>query len=173
MNTTQRRHRQSGQAMAEMVVSMVALMVVLVGLLYIARLGVAHTEAMHEARSIAGEHAMQQAPPLADPSFIRDWNVGPDGARYSRDDTMTEGSPSEFRTRIGNTAETSQLESFLPGNPVSEVAAHPSPQHLFGMVRGDAFRYVDTPPAVRNLIYNADTIDLRAEVWMIHTKGIR
>lgn len=159
--------------MAEMVVSMVALMVVLTGLLHIARLGMAHTEAMHEARSLAGEHAMQQAPPLAEASFIRDWSAGPDGARYSRDDRMTEASPSEFRTAIANAAEPSRLDSFLPGNPVSALVAQPSPQQQFGMVRGDAVRSVDSPPAVRNLIYAADTIELRAEVWMIHTRGIR
>ncbi len=165
--------QRSGQAMAEMVVAMVVIMVIVTGLLHIARLAMAHTEAMHEARRQAGEYAMQESPTISDASFIRDWEEGADGTRYSRDDISLEAAASDFTTIIPNVAQPDQLEGFLPENPVSSMAAHPSPQNLFNMVRGDAVRYVDPAPVFRNLIYAADSIDLVGEVWMIHTRGIR
>lgn len=156
-----------------MVVAMVVIMVMVTGLLHIARLGMAHTEAIHEARQQAGESAMQESLVLSDASFIRDWDAGADGARYSRDDVALDAVASEFTLAIPSVAEPDVLNVFLPDNPVSTMATHPSPQNLFHMVRGDAVRYVDPAPVFRNLIYAADSIDLVGEVWMIHTRGIR
>ncbi len=166
-------NQRAGQAMAEMVVSMVVIMVILTGLLHIARLGRAHTEAMHEARQRAGDYAMRESLVLSDASFIQDWDAGADEARYSRDDIALDARASEFTLAIPSVAEPDTLNVFLPANPVSTMATHPSPQNLFQMVRGDAVRYVDPAPVFRNLIYAADSIDLVGEVWMIHTRGIR
>lgn len=166
-------NRRCGQAMLEMVVAMVVIMVIVTGLLHIARLGMAHTEAMHEARQQAGEHAMRETLVFSDASLIRDWDAGADGARYSRDDIALDAVAADFRQAIPAVAEPDALNVLLPANPVSTIAAQPSPQILFRLVRGDAVRYVDPAPVFRNLIYAADSIDLVGEAWMIHTRGIR
>lgn len=163
---------KSGQALAEMVVAMVVMIVLIAGLLHIARMAMAHTEAMHEARRQAGERAMQQTPTWANPAFILDWDPGPDGSAYSRDDTIIPAAPAEFTLVIPATAHPQALDQFLPGNPVSAIAANPSPQHEFHLVRGDGVRYIPVPPIIQHLVYDSETIDLRGEVWMTYTRGL-
>ncbi len=158
--------------MIEMVVAMVVILAVTAGLLQIARLAMAHTEAMHEARQRAGERAMQALPVWSPAAFIRDWTPGPDASAYSRDDVRVTAAATEFTSVIPAVARPQLLNSFRRGNPVSAIAAQSSPQIEFHLVRGEAVRNVSAPPAIRNLIYNSETIDVRGEAWLIYTRGI-
>jgi len=168
--------RKVGQALIEVIVGLVVVLVLTAGLLQLASLTKIHTDVFVNARGQAGDAAMQDAPISPIPSYILDVSEGPDEKTYSRDDTFSSANPEAFRQTIVNTsvsdpAEWSVLNS-LPYSPISELHDTQYPQSEFGLLQGSASETVPLLPAVRHLLYRADEIEVECNVWMTWTKGI-
>lgn len=167
---------RAGQAIIEFVVGLVAVLAVAAGLLQIARLARAHTETLALAREEAARDAMSAGyvePVSPAPRFIRDWSLGPDGAAYSRDDRIVPGSPGDISSLLIERARPDDLEDLLPDNPVSPMSDPAAVMPGFYLVRGGA-RSDPIPllPVVRRLLYNAPSITMEGEVYLIWTTGI-
>jgi len=172
--------RRGGQAMVEFVVGLVALLALFAGLLQLAALTRAHTDAMAAAREQAGERALldtEPAPIVAGtPDYIRDWNPGPDRRSYSRDDRFTGGNQAFFdRVIVERAADGpsgwSILDS-LPENRLTGLHCNPNPVARFGLVRGRERAGVPMISAAQELLYHAREIEIEANVWMTWMKGI-
>lgn len=172
ITTTDTGAAQSGQAMVEFVVALVAIIVLTAGLLQFARISAAHTATAVEARREAGAYAIMAAPPFADPDYILDRTVGPDGAAYSRDDGHIDALPDNFYAKVVGYANPAALNTRLPGNAVSRLYGRPFPQLEFGMTYGSDSKQVPLLPVIRSLVYRATDIELESEAWMIWTHGI-
>lgn len=171
-NTSRSR---SGQALVEMVVGLVAILVLVAGLLQLGQLARAHTAALMEARAEAGAFAMsptfaQQAPA---PQYLYDWSAGEDGRTHSRDDRALYALSDDVRDDVLAHAKPGPLGGYVGGNQVS--AAYESEALL------DSFRLVhgreeseDLPlfPVVRTLLYDAESIRLEADVWLTWARAI-
>lgn len=166
---------KSGQAIIEFAVGLVAVLVLIAGLLQIASLSAARTEAMVEARRNADSMAMLGIDVYEPSPFISSWQAGPDRKEYTRDDEFTVGDVPGFQSTIVLRAVSDPSEwdimAAFPRNDVSALrGAGVSP--IFGLVKGESSQTFDVLPAFRKLIYDARTITIRARVWMTRTRGI-
>jgi len=167
--------REGGQAIVELMVGLVAVVVLVAGLLQVASLSSAHTETMVEARRQAGERAMLDSESVFTPDYIRDWHEGPDTRRYTRDDTFTTANAADFQSTIVDKAADAAgwtVIDTVPGNRLTRIHGSGMPQTQFGLVRGYDSKTVDLLPAIQSLVYAADSIEVETEVWMTWTKGI-
>ena len=163
---------RSGQAIVELVVALVVVLVLTAGLVQLGSLGYQHTQAMTEARRQAAVLAMQPQPPFSGPHYIRNRTVGPDGSPYSRDDDYQAAFPATFNARVVQYAHPDRLQEVVSGNAFSELGSAQFPVDEFGLVRGRAATNVPLLPVVRRLIYAADKIEVQAEAWLTWTTGI-
>jgi len=166
----------SGQAMIEVMVGMIALLVLVAGTLQLASLTKAQTDTMAEAREEAGRRSLSDLPLSETPQYIRDIDAGPDGRTYSYDDTTTRAGGGLFHDTItaravSNPGEWSILDE-AENKSFSALNNAGSPIANFGLLKGSATRTITLRPAVRSLIYRAEEIDMESEVWSTWTKGV-
>ncbi|MCX7005904.1 MAG: pilus assembly protein, partial [Kiritimatiellaeota bacterium] len=119
-----KRGARAGQAIAEFVVGMLALVILFMGMLQIEYLAHAHTKALNDARAQAGQDAMQTPYILRYnvPQWIGDWNNGRDNIIYSQDDTLQQGNAGAVIVGIVSHAHPSDLATYAPGNELSSAS---------------------------------------------------
>ena len=165
-----------GQAMVELMVSLVAILALTGGLLLIVSFGTARTRAMMEARKEAGVLSMLDLTPIDMPEFIQDWDAGADGKDLTADDEARRGSHTPFNDFIVEQAAADAdawgVLSSVNRNGLPPMRDHPTPITAFGMVKGDAHDSVRLLSVVQHLFYAGDSIDIDTEVWLTHTRGI-
>ena len=169
------RDRRAGQALIEMTVALVALMVVVAGLIQIARLGRVKIDTLNEARAGAAGMMMGDnyvsVPPHS--HYLADWTRGDDNSAYSADDEMVGAGTEEVRQIILAKARPSFLATQVPGNPLSTAMFSDPMADEFRIVHGNAkSEPVVLLPIVRHLLYGRDQIRLESDVYMVWTKGI-
>ena len=167
----------SGQAMVEMLVGIVALLVLIAGLLQVVTLSSTQTATMVEARHLAGIASIDGVDSTFTPDYIKDWQAGPDGKRYTTDDVFTPGDTSMFEgTIIGkasppdNTGWTT-IDS-VPNNMLSVIHNSGMPQDELGLVKGTDSSNVVVVPIIQTLVYGADSITINSDVRMTSTTEI-
>jgi hypothetical protein len=166
----------SGQAIIEFVVGIVAVLVVAALLFQVGRVARLHTEALLEAREEAGERAMSDAYRVAlpGPDYIRDWRPGGDERRFSRDDEPVRGGWGTVSGSITVHGRPTDLNEQVAGNPISLLHTDPSPVDSFGLVNGRTeTKEVEVMPVIRHLLYDAPSIEVDHEAWMVWTKGLQ
>jgi len=162
--------------MTELMAGLVALVVLVAGLAQLISLTKIDTVAMRTARMEAGQDALNMVYQQGNPAFIRDWEEGGDEKSYTRDDEFTDGDSGRFRSavvgRAGSTESDWATLGRVPNNRVSLMAGGQEPSEAFGLVRGHESVTTNLVPAVRSLLYRADSIEIESEVWMTWTTGI-
>ena len=166
------RTGKSGQAITELVVALVVLLVLVAGLIQISGLGLLQTGTMIEARREAGVQAMQDASPFSGPDYIANHTVGPDGSDYSRDDGVVMDAVRPFQDGIVWHSDPAALDQQVKGNLFTAMWEGSFPYLFFGLVEGKKTDSMDLLPIVRNLLYRADTVDVEGKAWLTWTKGI-
>ncbi len=168
--------RRSGQAIVELIVGMIVVLALVAGMLQVASLTRAHTAVMVEARGHAGEAAMSDTYITAIPDYIAAVEVGPDGRSYSRDDTHTMASAVDLDGIIVNRSAPAPGDwDYLDAVPHNQIAVlHRStvPVVEFGLIGTVAHETITNLPAVRALLYDAETIEVEGKAWMTWTRGI-
>lgn len=164
--------RRRGQAIVELVVALVVILVLLAGTIQVGWLGVHHSRAMTEARREAGVKAMLPDASFSAPRFIRDCTVGADGVAYSRDDGVVTDDPVVIVDGIVSYAHPAKLDGIRPDNAVSAISKGAFPEAMFGFVQGEKTDRVILVPVLRDLIYRADEVEVRGSAWLTWTKGI-
>ncbi len=161
-----------GQAMVEMAVALIPIMVVLVAVIQIGLLCHAHSRTMMHARREASTFMFTHdfTHPHTD-GYILDWQVGGDGVPYSSDDTPVFGLPSGL---IATYAQPSSLDTWVSENPVSRLASSHNLNDNFAFVRGFHQSRAPNLPVSRRLIYNNDSsgIDVKSEAWLVWSGGL-
>ena len=170
------RNNASGQAMIEFIVGLIAVLALAAGLLQLATLTRAHSDAMVKARAEAGELAMMDANLISNAEFIRDWREGSDKRRHTRDDQTTAGDVRGFDNNIVAHAAPDQaawtILDTVPADALPALHGEPDPASRFGLVHGHASDNVALISAVQSYLYRADHIDVVADVWMTSTRGL-
>lgn len=165
---------RAGQAIAELVVGLVALLVVFVGILQIGRLAAERNRTLAAARGEAASDAMGPAYllQLPGPDLIRDWDRGPDNRSHSRDDRATAASWQHVAAIVQH-AEPQDLDARLPGNPVTtfgSAGAAGGMDLVHGLVQSDEIPLL---PVVRHLLYDAPSLRFEEHVWLVWCEGLR
>ncbi len=158
--------------MAELVVALVVLLVLCAGILQLGSLCLRHSDAIAEARRKAAVRAMGSASPFASPHFISTRAAGADETQYSRDDETIAGDVNRLQTGIPSYAEPDTLSRYIPGNVFSDFSESPFPYLFLGLVDGSDEQDVPMWPIVRQLIYNADSVNVRGDAWLTWAEGV-
>ena len=169
--TTSRRHR-SGQAILELVVGLIAMVVLFMGMLQIQALARAHTRALSGAREEAGADAIAGSYMLrhGQPRFIQDWQAGPDQARYSQDDVAQPANPGGSVQGIVRYAHPADLRVYVPTNPVSDMADSGRVLTDMYLTHGhEASDSIPLYPIIRSLVYGASDIQMQGNAWLTWT----
>lgn len=165
---------KSGQALLELVVGLVAILILFAVIVQLGRLQRAHTDTLLEARETAGARALQPGytVTLPGPQYIRDWEPGGDEKAYSQDDTPRLGNPGILANQILALAQPQQLAEYIPDNPITEHSMSTT-MDAFSLVNGTS-RSEDIPllPIIRRLIYADESISMEASVWLAWTKEL-
>lgn len=180
MRTPDAMLSRSGQALVELLVSLVCLLVVLGALLQFISLGKAQSDVMAKAREEAGALAMMPtgggAGIITGADYIRHWSPGSDASRHSADDSFSTASPSAFDSMIVERAAPVPADwayiNACAGNDLSAIRGSPAPAGQFSLLEGDEDRMVDVLPAVQHLLYDKPVIKVEGRCWMTWTRGI-
>ena len=167
-----RRRSRSGQAIAELVAGLIALVVIFMGMLQIQYLAHAHTKALNDARAQAGQDAMQTPYLLryTVPTWIADWTTGKDKIIYSQDDQSTPGNPGVVTEGIVAHARPSDLSTYAPGNEISGASTTATLIDGLMLTHGrEKSPPVETFPIIRHAVYGADSITMQGDAWLTWT----
>ncbi len=171
-----RARNRAGQAIAEFIVSLVAILVLAAGLLQLTALMVAQSRTMVKARKEAGIAAVQQVAASSDPDFIKDWEAGSDGVTYTADDTADQSvAATDFNNVFVEKASTDDGWIYIEDSPsdlISPMRALAAPSSFFGLVDGYDDETVSLLPAVQSLLYNKESIHVESRVWMTFCGGL-
>lgn len=169
----------SGQAIAELVVGLIALVVVFMGMLLVQQLGVMHTRTLMAARLEAGKNALNNVDPSEPPKWLKSWKAAKGMDTYSAHDVPDFGSPNEVSATVVSYANPSALSGYLPGStnvPFFVAASDPnSTLDSLCLTCGQAStnQPLDALPFIHWLLgyENGDTssILLKSEVWLTQT----
>ena len=180
MKTTQQQFRakwsKQGQALVELIVSLVAIVVLFAAIIQVARFAIVEHETSTEARRVAGQRALSPIIQQTAPDFIDAWYEGPDARQHSRDDLFTDGDAAGFRQTVVESGAAAPSEwSYLDqgrSHPLRQLRNAPDPANAMGMVYARESDWVELLPGVRHLLYRADTIEIESEVWLSSTKNL-
>ena len=171
------RGTRSGAAIIEMVVCLLALIVIIGALLQVTSLGKTQTITLLNARRAAAEQALTsvQNEITLNATLIRDWNDGADKKPYTADDTSTPGDATAFSDKIVEKTSPDgngwMTLGQAPNDAVISLRGSAAAVSQFGLVEGSDSATVKMLPIVQKLIYAADHIDIKCEVWMTKTGG--
>ncbi|MFN2351859.1 MAG: hypothetical protein ABR497_07925 [Kiritimatiellia bacterium] len=165
-----------GQAMVEMTVGLVAIMVLLSALIQIGDLAYWRSRTMAEAREDAGLLAMSdtyQPPPLERYIYIQNWLKGPDGRFFTHDDVpMTPtGTVSHALQLVG--AGSGMTGATEPtNNPFAQMDTGLGNVEDFALVQSRKTENRPVLPLIQRLVYGRESIDVESEAWLVWTEGI-
>lgn len=162
--------------MVELMVGMVSLLVLVAVIAQLAIFVRAGHETAVRAREQAGELALADSWISATATYIGEIGYGPDAKPYTRDDEFRAADSSAYYSRILDPTATDPTDwnvlDAIPGNAFSDLHASQNPISIFGLLRGQESETVELLPAVRNLLYREDSIQIEETVWMPWTKGV-
>jgi len=164
--------------MVEVFVGLVGIIVLAAVLRQYVTLARARTDVMAEARSMASSHAVSLAYSADDAEFIKDWDDGDDDMRYNGDDFPNPDGddaasfPSNIVSRAARNDSDWGIYGDVPGNPLTGLQDPANLSAVFGLVKGEAATNVPLLQAVQDLLYDAESVDVKWTVWMTQMEGL-
>jgi hypothetical protein len=167
--------RCRGQALVEMVAGLLVVLLLLTGLLQIARLARAHTEAMLIARERADRAAMalEQGGQLRVPRYILDWEPGVRDVRYTQHDRARTDSGHQIRMSVVRHGLPDRLATYTDNGLLADVDRSLQITDAFQFVYGaQRSRSVPVYPILRNLVIRQESLSMEHQVWMPWARGL-
>lgn len=157
----------SGQAIAELVITMILFLIIASATVHFATLAFAQLELKSTLRAEAGVDAMGRASRML-PEAISDWSAGADGRVYTADDQPVSGGVLVF-SRLHEYAEVDggamMLRSHLEDSP-ARLSDDGFSLFQLGLIRRSDAVDVPVDPFLQDTIYSKPTIKLRETRWM-------
>ena len=164
------RGSQRGQALVEVVVAMLVIVLLVTGIVEFVKLAGAKGETIAEARAEAGRKAISSGLAITrNPDFIRDWEEGADELRHTADDAQKPDSPSRLHNFTDPTVAQESDWAYLEDckNDGMVRMGHGSfPASALSMAYAEETRTVELSPAMRDWIAGKDAITVATEVWL-------
>ncbi len=159
---------RQGQAVVELVVGLICLLVVIGGLLQLVLMARSDTETLQKATAEAASRAADSGMLSESFSPIRDWEPGADTYLQTKDDVETAGSFGPLRDRIARKTFPDGDMSAVDGarfGDMQELATGGSTAALHGMVSGEASEEVEVLPVSRALFGLKNPATVENTVW--------
>ena len=163
---------RAGQAVVELVIALVCILLLVSGLLQFTIMASADTETRAEATANASADAAGGG---LSSSFqpIRDWQRGPDTFTMTRDDVAVAGSLGAVRSAIaGKTAPDGDWSSLLRARSIDiRELALTDASTSFGFVHAHSERQIETIPAAA-ILFGLRNPTIANDVWMVKVDGL-
>ena len=165
-----RGRSDSGQALVEVTIAVLVIVVIVTGIVEFIHLSGAKGETIAEARAEAGEKAIAHGLSITRvPDFIRDWEEGADELRHTADDKQRSDSPSRLRTFTDPTVEKPSDWAYLQdckNDGIVRMGSGSFPASALSMSYAEKSRTVELSPAMRDWVVGKESIRVSTEVWM-------
>ncbi len=165
-----------GQAMIELMVAVLLLLLVITGILHINKMVWSSLFLHSVIRGTAGEKAMSAAALADTPEYIKDWQEGQDNIAYTADDKKQ-------KSGVGLAASISTLTSCSTAGHNDSDWSYVSPNTrlavsmsvlrenggMGGLLTGvhtDETLDVPVEPVIRDTVYGKESVKIKEEVWM-------
>jgi len=159
----------------EFVVGLVGLLVLFAVFVQLGEIIQAHTRTLIESRERADDLALSDTyvQTLPGPVYVYDWDPGGDGHRYSRDDRPLGSNPRDLVDHVVRHVPTGPLAGWVGGNPLSDMEQNGAVISSFALVHSPV-RSDPIPlySIIRNLIYDAESIEVESDAWQVWTRGL-
>ena len=169
------RRPQSGQALVEFTVGLMAMLLALVAILVVGALGRAETDAMERAQASAAERSLGGGGADAF-SPVSDVDRGPDGFWLTADDKPVGGSLGPARDAIAGATGLDAARAAVPEASSAAAADFGAfsggATAVFGFRSAEASAVAELPPAAGLLGLAEPEVEQRATVWMPMTGGL-
>ena len=165
---------RSGQAMVELIVALIVIVLLLAGLIQIGQIAGAHTRTMIVARAEAAQAATADTyTQPAGANYIQTWIAGADGKCYTRDDLpLIITNPAADTQVIMDMAQGDDLAAWVPDNALSTLGMSPDTLDEFFLVRGYGSESCPILTAIQHLAYDQESIAVRSDAWLVWMEGI-
>ncbi|MFZ4396626.1 MAG: hypothetical protein ACOYOU_13465 [Kiritimatiellia bacterium] len=177
MNAPRNRHNpRSGQAMIELMIGVITMLILLVGSVLFLLVSDAHTYIDSGIRGRTGFLAMSPLITEDIPRYIRTWLPGADGQRFTADDRAECVAPLAVqmiaRRSVQTEAQWRELDDLR--RPSSLRALHETPVPLISMgfigIRRSAV--LPVPEFAQDLFYPNPTVTVQEDVWVPIMNGL-
>lgn len=163
--------RSSGQAMVELVISLLVIVLVISGLTQFIQLSNEKETIMGNLRGETGVAALDGSSAASAPKYIRNWHEGNDEMRHTGDDSFTSGS---FNSKLGTDVLDLSVNNdsdwaYISGtvnNDLYNLRTSPASSASLGFVRRSEKKTIELMPAIRDFIIDRDSITVGEEIWM-------
>lgn len=180
---------KSGQALAEFVVGLIAILALISCLTVGTSVITGHTESMATARKEAAAAASLGADTLSNAKYIKDWTPwtnpfesrtpGRRTSKFTKYDTATDANPSEFTSIILNKAVVNESDWNIIANAPDPLSSYDSKftklrgTTSFGLVKGEDSRNIplDKTPFIPHF-FGINKIDVECKVWLPQINGM-
>ena len=176
------RHFRSGQAMVELMIGMILILILLAGIGQFLQVAYVHTDMDAAVRGEAGRLAMSQNPAERTPRNIQTWLPGPDNQPLTADDVVKGGSPVTIVTIANDSvlkpSDWAELNTELQQQPKLPLPSLDVLQQQGGALT--AMGFVDSSQSAtvpvfdlaRELFYDSQDITVKEDVWMPVMSGL-
>ncbi len=168
---------KNGQAAIEFVITLIALMLIVSGGIFLFELNTAQRDMTTTLRAKAGDAALDGFTTTTAP-YIRDWDDGNDDRSGTADDKPMNGHAGVFNTLAGygaadDPADWDRLQTLIstaaPKRDMpsfQKLRQNPMPMSSLDFVERKDSTKVTTDRVVRQLLLNKDAITVTHEVWL-------
>ena len=162
---------RTGQAMIELMLGIILIMLLLTGTMQFLAIAMAHAAIDGDIRGQAGYRAMQPLSHEDAPRCIRDWSPGPDGQRFTADDVASLGRVDTLiQITDHSTPDPATWRIFDQlSNPSSLATMHTTPvaaQTSLGFVHQQVTTLVPVSQAAQQLYYNRPYVTVQEDCWI-------
>lgn len=170
-SNVERQTLRAGQAMVELVIALLVIVLVISGLTQFIQLSNEKETMMGDLRGEAGVAAIDGSAAASAPKYIVNWQEGGDEMRHTGDDPYTTGS---FNSKLGadvldlsvnNEADWSYISGAV-NNDLYNLRTSPGASASLGFVRRSEKKTIELMPAIKEFIIDRDSITVGEEIWM-------
>ena len=172
MDTHPHNHNpRTGQAMIELMLGVILIMLLLTGAMQYIQVASAHAAIDGGIRGKVGRYAMELMYQEDTPASIQTWDPGPDGQRFTADDTPILKPPTTLTTIAGGCATnaTDWNEFGQLSHPSSMETIHTAtvvPQTALGFIGIRWTTIVPVSQAAQQLYYTNPNATVQEDCWM-------
>lgn len=178
MNTRfNRSHARAGQAMIELMIGLIMILILLEGTAQFILIASAHTNIDSVIRGQTGFIAMSPLSTEDTPRYIQTWQPGADGQRFTADDQPVIGSPSNVISRIAgssvaNATEWAQFDKLTHPSSLEALHQEPVPLVALGFVGVRDTTTVPVSDTAQELFYNKSAVTVQEDTWLPIMNGL-
>ena len=177
-------HLRSGQAMIELMIGMILILILLAGIGQFLQVAYVHTDMDATVRGAAGTLAMSSTTKKT-PHNIQTWLPGPDNQRFTADDVEKAGSPATIATIAGDSVAKAsdwaaldfEFQRLAPAHfpSLDKIKQQAGALTELGFVVSPTDQSSKTVPVfdlARSLFYDKKDITVKEDVWMPIMSGL-